>query len=319
MFRKVLLLICLCAPPAEWAWGEPPTDRDYAFQGEFVSVDERPANLARFGLQVIALGGGKFEAVALPGGLPGAGWNRRERFALSGQLDEPTSAALLRGYEFGARVTEKRATLRDASGRLHVLRRIARISPTLGAAPSPCAIVLFRDGKINERCLADARLDADGFLRRGFSTRFPVGDFHLHLEFRTPYLATARGQSRGNSGVYIQRRYEVQILDSFGLAGAKNECGALYKQREPDVNLCFPPLVWQTYDIDFTAARWTASGLKYSPARISVRQNGVFVQDKAIIVAKTGAGKEEAPQPLPILFQDHGDEVVFRNLWIELR
>jgi hypothetical protein len=312
----------MCSSLAGWAFGAPPVDVDYAFQGEFVSVEARPTDLGRFGLQVVAQGGGKFDAVVLPGGMPGAGWNRRERFALSGKLGELSGASngavLLRGYQFGARVTGNRATLRDTSGRLHVLRRITRVSPTLGAAPSRCAIVLFREGRPNERYLIDARLDAEGYLRRGFATSFPVGDFHLHIEFRTPYMPAARGQSRGNSGVYIQRRYEIQILDSFGLAGAKNECGALYKQREPEVNMCLPPLVWQTYDVDFIAARWGVGGEKLAPARVALRPNGVVVQDAAI-VAKTGAGKEEAPHPLPILFQDHGDEVVFRNVWIECR
>jgi hypothetical protein len=129
-------------------------------------------------------------------------------------------------------------------------------------------------------------------------------------------MPLARGQARGNSGVYIQKRYEVQILDSFGLRGADNECGGLYKQRAPLLNMSFPPLIWQTYDIDFTAARFDAAGKKTANARITVRQNGVVIHDNIEITAKTGGGSVEGPDPLPIKLQDHGNLVHFRNIWI---
>ena len=84
-----------------------------------------------------------------------------------------------------------------------------------------------------------------------------------------------RDQARGNSGIYIQRRYEVQILDSFGLPPVFNGCGALYRQQSPELNMSFPPLAWQTYDIYFTAARWDPDGNKTSDAQITVMHNGV--------------------------------------------
>jgi hypothetical protein len=143
-----------------------------------------------------------------------------------------------------------------------------------------------------------------------------VGDFHLHLEFRTPYKPFARGQHRGNSGVYIQRRYEVQVLDSFSLSGEANECGGLYRMKTPEVNMCLPPLSWQTYDIDFTAAKFDADGKRIAKARLTVVHNGEVIHDDFELPNKTGAGRKESPEPLPIWLQGHGNPVQFRNIWI---
>ncbi|MCA9078898.1 MAG: DUF1080 domain-containing protein, partial [Planctomycetaceae bacterium] len=135
-------------------------------------------------------------------------------------------------------------------------------------------------------------------------------------EFRIPYKPMARGQGRGNSGFYLQSRYEVQVLDSFGLEGIENECGALYRTRRPAFNMCLPPLQWQTYDIDFSPAKFDAQGNKTRNMRISVWHNGVLIHDRADIPNKTGAGKPEGPEPLITKLQDHGNPVVYRNLWM---
>jgi hypothetical protein len=164
--------------------------------------------------------------------------------------------------------------------------------------------------------LEGAKITPDGLLEPGVLTKFPVGAFRLHLEFRTPFMPTARGQARGNSGVYIQRRYEVQILDSFGLEGAENECGGLYRQTRPDVNACLPPLAWQTYDLWFTPPRFAADGTKLAHALITVLHNGIPIHWNRPIVAKTGGGRPEGPEPLPINLQDHGNPVHFRNIWL---
>ena len=126
----------------------------------------------------------------------------------------------------------------------------------------------------------------------------------------------SQGQARGNSGCYLQSRYEVQILDSFALIAQFNDCSSLYRFKAPDVNMCFPPLQWQTYDIVFTAPRWAADGTKVTNARITVWHNGVKTQDDVELPNKTGAGKPEEPTLLPLRFQDHGDPVVFRNIWV---
>jgi len=194
------------------------------------------------------------------------------------------------------------------------LTKVYRVSPTLGAPPPPGAIVLF-DGSRTNRFVA-SRVTEDGLLRVGTTLGRTFRDYTLHLEFRLPYMPKARGQARANSGVYLQSRYEVQILDSFGLEGVNNECGALYRQRAPDVNMCFPPLTWQTYDIDFRAPRFDSNGQKIQNARITVRHNGVVVHNDVEVVSKTGHGAPEGPTPLPIKLQDHGAPVVFRNIWL---
>ncbi len=288
---------------------------DFQFQGEYIGNARVGGQIwRRVGLQVIAMKEGNFDAVLLQGGLPGAGWDRETKWKLQGQLENNT--VTLSVDEFSVRIDGRRATIRSSNGNrsLGTLRKIQRTSPTMHARPIRGAVVLF-DGSTPEH-LEKARVTDDGLLNVGFNTKEPVGDFRLHLEFRTPFEPDKRGQGRGNSGVYIQRRYEVQILDSFGLEGKPNECGGLYRQKAPDVNMCLPPRSWQTYDIFFTAARWDEEGNKTDNARITVLHNGVAIHDDYEIVAKTGAGRPESAEKLPILFQDHRNPVHFRNIWI---
>jgi hypothetical protein len=284
---------------------------DYFFQGEYVG---NTASLGRVGLQIIAEGKNTFRGILLPGGLPGDGWNHAQRIEFVGKRE-----AMELHLSAGSNVIEATvgvAVLRDASGRhLGALRRTSRTSPTMGAAPPAGATVLF-NGASTAEFTSNAKISPAGNLMHGTETKQKVQDFHLHLEFKLPYMPTARGQARGNSGVYIQKRYEVQILDSFGLEGVHNECGGLYRTKAPDTNLCLPPLVWQTYDIDFTAARFDAAGKKIADARITVLHNGHPIHSNFAIPNKTGGGSPEGPTLLPILLQDHGNPVEYRNVWI---
>jgi hypothetical protein len=151
-------------------------------------------------------------------------------------------------------------------------------------------------------------------------TKQSYKDFKMHVEFRTPQMKPdVVGQDRANSGVYIQRRYEVQILDSYGLEPVDNDCGAIYRFKKPDSNACMMPGRWQSYDIIFHAARFDGTGenaQKIQNARITVWQNGILIHDNVEIQNKTGSGRPEGPEPGPILLQDHGNEVEFRNIWI---
>ena len=148
-------------------------------------------------------------------------------------------------------------------------------------------------------------------------TKQDFTDFKMHAEFKTPQLPPdVKGQGRGNSGIYIQRRYELQILDSYGLEPKDNECGSLYKFKAPDSNVCDMPGRWQSYDVVFHAAKFDG-GRKVKNARVTVWQNGVLIHNDVELENKTGAGRPEGPEPGPILLQEHGNEVWFRNIWIE--
>lgn len=291
-------------------------DADFAFQGEYLGWQRSqpsPRSSEPYGLQVVALGEGRFAAVKYPGGLPGRGWYRGSRYRLSGE--RVADLVMLHGDVYDILLERGRATIVTRDGNTAgELIAVRRVSPTMGWPPPPDAVVLF-DGR-EPRHLKGARVSEAGWLEVGTETAAAYRNFRLHAEFLLPYMPAARGQARGNSGLYLQSRYEVQVLDSFGLEGLDNECGGLYKSRAPDVNMCLPPLQWQTYDIDFREPQFDAAGRKTAAARISVWHNGVAIHREVAIPNKTGGGQPEGPAELPIKFQDHGNPVRFRNVWL---
>ncbi|SDT04486.1 family 16 glycoside hydrolase [Actinoplanes derwentensis] len=162
-------------------------------------------------------------------------------------------------------------------------------------------------GNATEVCCGDLR------------TKEAYGDYKLHVEFKVPLLPPdVTGQNRGNSGVYQQERYELQILDSYGdTTPADNEAGAVYTVKAPDFNAATAPETWQTYDITFRAARYDTAGAKTSNARITVVWNGRKVHDNLEIPRGTGGNIPEGPSTGAIRLQDHGNKVQYRNVWIE--
>jgi hypothetical protein len=148
-------------------------------------------------------------------------------------------------------------------------------------------------------------------------TREAFGDIQLHVEFWIPQTPTSNAeQDRGNSGIYLQGRYEVQVLDSYQhpLDGA-NDCGAIYELKNADVNAALAPETWQTYEITFRAPRWSGQ-TKSENARISVIWNGQQAQSNVEVPAPTRLGDAEAPGDAPLRLQDHGHGVRYRNIWL---
>ena len=289
-------------------------DADYHLQGDyFGSVKSAEGWPRTIGLQVVALGDGKFDALWYQGGLPGNGYDGSKPHKLSGQRFQ--LKVELSGQGLSIELRAGTAIVNNSGGtHLGTLVRQHRTSLAEGAAPPSHAIVLF-DGRQTDH-LKNAKITPDGLLEIGAETKDSYQNFTLHAEFRIPYMPHARGQSRGNSGFYLQKRYEVQVLDSFGLELQFNDCAALYRFKAPDLNMSFPPLRWQTYDIDFTAPKFDAENKRTTKGRITVRHNGVVVHNNLELDNKTGGGSPEGPNPLPILLQNHGNPVHFRNLWL---
>jgi hypothetical protein len=161
-------------------------------------------------------------------------------------------------------------------------------------------------------------MDDRHLLAAGPTSKRAFTNFSLHLEFLLCFKPGARGQERANSGVYLQDRYEIQVLDSFGLKGEDNECGGIYTQAKPLVNMCFPPLTWQTYDIDFEAAKFDESGKKVKNAVLTLKHNGVVIHDHLELKNVTPGGYfgKEILQGGGIQLQGHGNPIFYRNIWL---
>jgi hypothetical protein len=263
------------------------SDPDFKVQGEYETKG--------YGAQVVARGDGKFDVYLLGGGLPGAGWDMKTRVKIPATTKE--GVVVFADKTWTGNIRDGQLT---AQGETKVvLNRIERSSPTLGAKAPPEATILF-DGK-NADLWNNGKIVDGNLLFCGTSSKKLFGVGKLHIEFRTPYQPKAGGQGRGNSGVYIMGK-EIQVLDSFGLNGEKNECGAFYGNAKPRVNMCLPPLTWQTYDVEIHPS---AEGDLVA----TVLHNGVPIHEN-FVIAKKGA------KAASINLQNHGNAVVYRNIWM---
>lgn len=313
----VVLLLVARGVQAEKAAAADATkvDADFAIQGEYTGeIENENGDKVKVGVQIIAQGDGKFAGTGYSGGLPGDGWEDKDgKASFTGEVANGT--ATLSGDVGSMTIKDGELTGMNKDGKVvGKLKRVIRQSSTVGEKPPVGAIVLF-DGK-NADEWNDGKVTEDGVLEQGPTSKRMFKDCTLHVEFMLPYEPAKRDQDRGNSGCYLQGRYEVQILDSFGLEGKNNECGGIYGISEPAVNMCFPPLSWQTYDIEFTAAKWEGDK-KTKNATMTVRHNGVVVQrDVEVPNGTTAAPVKESADAGPIYLQDHGHPVRFRNVWI---
>lgn len=290
-------------------------DPDFQVQGEYLGEIDTDQGKKKLAVQVIAKGQGKFHVVGYFGGFPGAGWDKSEKKEVDAETKNGVATIVTDAVN--AQIKDGRISISDKDGNaLFEIPRISRESPTLGAKPPEGAIVLF--GGTNTDAFEGGKLTEDKLLIPAATTKQKFQSCTLHLEFRTPYQPEDSGQQRGNSGCYLQGRYEVQVLDSFGLEGKMNEAGGIYSVKDPDVNMCFPPLSWQTYDIDYTAAKYDDAGKLEKNARITVRLNGVVVQSDVELPHRktTAAPVDVGPEPGPIYLQDHKNPVRYRNIWI---
>ncbi|MBM2844759.1 MAG: hypothetical protein HW407_71 [Bacteroidetes bacterium] len=329
------LMITSCSPTTSTMKGETsaldPVMGDY--QGYVVSNEGAVSPLA---VQVIVLGGKNY------------GFTIQQYFDQKGDLSFPISveAQLENGkfipttagssslnlasfqVTYSDGVVSGRSRMKEAQ--LFELKHVVRLPPTLGAKPPTGAVILFDgttlDGwerrdvkqkgtpvgwKVQDRIAEVTPGTGDIVSKQKFS------DFQLHLEFRLPVMPEATGQGRANSGVYLQGRYEVQVLDSYGLKGEDNECGGIYKVARPRVNMCAPPGQWQTYDITFRAPRFDQAGKKTKDAELTVLHNGVLIHENLAVPGPTGGAlDEDVTLAGGLLLQDHGNLVQYRNIWL---
>lgn len=205
-----------------------------------------------------------------------------------------------------------------------------KITPgkTSGAAPSD-AIILF-DGKNLSEWTTRGGAAAEWEVKEGamtvvkgkgdIKTKRTFGDVQLHIEWRSPSEVVGEGQGRGNSGIFLQERYELQVLDSYESQTYSNgQAGSIYKQHVPLVNATLKPGEWQTYDVIYTAPRFSENGRMVSPAYITVLHNGVLVQNHSQIWGPTeykGLPVYMSHGKGSIILQDHSNPVSYRNIWI---
>lgn len=235
-------------------------DDDFRYMGEYQGqvTNEYGAKVPA-GLQIYSKGSNEFGGMFYDGGLPGTGWNGFDREKLEGAR----SGALLEmtGESKRIEMVNGSPSVYNKDGRIiGELKKVVRTSPTMGMRAPSNALTLF-DGT-DTQAFKNGKMTEDGLLKEGTELLSRYRDFTLHAEFLLPYMPNAKGQGRSNSGFYLQSSYEVQVLDSFGLEGIENECGALYRYQRPNKNMCLPPLQWQTYDITFRSPRFDHEGNK---------------------------------------------------------
>ena len=295
--------------------GEP-----YRIQGEYAgTVGTKP-----YGAQVIAWGNGKFEAVMLPGGLPGAGWGSKptDFKSVTGNTSGSNTVFTTTGWSMVIKAGGAAIEGTGPDGALK-MTKVFRESASLNWQGPADAVKLFDGTQATFKAnWSSGSIKENAFLSEGSNSKTPFADHTLHLEFREPFEPLGDFQDRGNSGMYVQGRYEVQVLDSFGWmkgtnhGGAEGWAGGIYALKPGDFNMAFPPLRWETYDVWLTNAKFNGT-TKTTNARITVWLNGIKVQDDVELPGPTPGNYEgEAATGGKLAMQNHGAPLYFRNIWV---
>lgn len=314
--------LVLAAPPKQVVMFFAPEDggRDYAVQGEYAGT----CGDAKLAAQLAALGKDQWAVSMLPGGLPGDGWDNKTRSEGTAKLEGEKITFTAKAYT-GELVGD---TLKGTvDGKEFSLKKVARKSPTLGLkAPDGATVLLGLDKNPDLSQWNGAQVhEKSGW----FATepKQPVSKFKhrsasLHIEFMQPFEPFERGQGRGNSGVYLAGHYEIQVVDSFGFFGGLGKpkgdiCGDVYSKSAALTNAIFPPLTWNTYDIDYTAPKFE-DGKKVADGVVTVKLNGIMIHDNVKLSGVTPGGidAKESADPTALMLQSHHHPILFRNVWV---
>lgn len=305
---------------------QPPADPVDNFMGEYAGTFTPDGGAATpLMADVVGQGNGSYQVVLF---MPTATGGKTKRMEITGKQQDNavpfTSNA--GGLDWTGSLGGGNLTLsgKGTGGGAIALHKVIRHSPTEGLRPPANAIVLLpyvpsHAPALTEWTNKDWPTYGDGSVSSAGNNSTTVrefGDLQLHCEFRLPYEPTERGQGRANSGIGFTNRYEIQILDSFGLVPGAGDVGSIYNIVPPSVNPEFPPLQWQTYDIVFHAAQMGPDGKLEKLPRVTVYLNGVKVQDNNEIPRPTGIGPGENAARGPLQFQFHHHPVRFRNAWV---
>jgi hypothetical protein len=292
----------------------------YEFMGEYTGdVSFNGGDEYTASLQVAVYGENSFRGLFIAGQLPGVtdqAIGEDQMFEVQGEL-EGESLIIEGNHPLRFRYSDGQFEAINNENEIRgYLERVIRTSPAMGMSPPENAVILF-DGTHLDYWNDETQMTEDGLLIQGATTAAEYGDMRLHAEAKLGFMPNSESSGRANSGIYIQNRYEVQIIDSFGLPPQISGNGSLYNESAPRINTSLPPLAWQTYDVFFRAPRFDEDGSKTENARITVYLNGILVQDDEELESGTGAGgQREEVTAAELYLQGHTGPVRFRNVWM---